>query len=170
MRANKIIFATDFSHLSDEALQYAATLAKEADATLLIAHVEELPAIYGEGAMYYGVPEPDRKALEKMLVGVVPHDPEIRFEHRLLFGDPADELVALAEREQADIGANIPYHVAEADVVGRPLKQRWVGALQAGQPQLEQGARRDEQCVAAIARRHSALENHPTAAAFGERS
>jgi nucleotide-binding universal stress UspA family protein len=103
MRANKIIFATDFSHLSDEALQYAATLAKEADATLLIAHVEELPAIYGEGAMYYGVPEPDRKALEKMLVGVVPHDPEIRCEHRLLFGDPADELVALAEREQADM-------------------------------------------------------------------
>ena len=43
------------------------------------------------------------EALEKMLVSVTPPDPEIRFEHRLLFGDPADELVALAEREQADM-------------------------------------------------------------------
>ena len=63
MRANKIIFATDFSHLSDEALRYAATLAKEAGATLVIVHVEELPAIYGEGAMYYGVPEPDLRKI-----------------------------------------------------------------------------------------------------------
>jgi len=103
MVTKKIIFATDFSHHSDAALSQAASLARDSDGTLLIVHVEELPTLYGEGSMYYGVPEPDRSALEKMLAAIVPDDPSVRYEHRLLFGSPAEELVGLAEREKADL-------------------------------------------------------------------
>lgn len=103
MNTKRIIFATDFSHLSDAALSEAAALARDSNGLLIIAHVEELPTLYGEGSMYYGLPEPDRGALEKMLAAVVPDDPAVRFEHRLLFGNPAEELVSLAKRENADL-------------------------------------------------------------------
>jgi universal stress protein A len=103
MNTKKIIFPTDFSHLSDAALAQATALARDSNGLLLIVHVQELPAIYGEGSMYYGLPEPDLGALKKMLAAVVPDDPKVRYEHRLLFGSPAEELVGLAQREKADL-------------------------------------------------------------------
>lgn len=103
MEARKILFPTDFSHMSDAALPEAADLARGAGATLLIAHVEEPPMMYGAGAMYYGSPEPDRDTLRNMLNEVVPPTSDVPYEHHLLFGDPAAELVALAERENVDL-------------------------------------------------------------------
>jgi universal stress protein A len=103
MKTKKIIFPTDFSHLSDAALSHATALARDSNGLLLIVHVEELPTLYGEGAMYYGVPEPDLGALKKMLAAVVPDDPNVHFEHRWLVGNPAEELVSLAKREKADL-------------------------------------------------------------------
>src|SRR5581483_2281142 len=66
MNAKKIVFPTDFSTLSDSALAYATTLARDAGAKLLIVHVEEPPTAYGGGEMYYGIIEADTKALAKM--------------------------------------------------------------------------------------------------------
>jgi universal stress protein A len=43
MNYKKTLFATDFSPASDAALKYATSLARDSGATLLIAHVEELP-------------------------------------------------------------------------------------------------------------------------------
>ena len=42
MFAKKILFPTDFSHLSDAALQHASTLAADIGASLVIMHVEDL--------------------------------------------------------------------------------------------------------------------------------
>ena len=103
MNAKKILFPTDFSHLSDVALHQATVLAKEANALLMILHVEEPPVVYGEGAMYYGVPEPDQAALQKMLENVKPTLDGVRFEHRMIYGDPATEIVNMAKEEQADM-------------------------------------------------------------------
>ena len=103
MHAKKILFPTDFSTLSDAALRHATSLAKDAGATLIIAHVEEPPAAYGTGEMYYGLPDPDLPALTKMLEAVVPSDPSVRFEHRMVTGDPAGEIVALAAQEKVDL-------------------------------------------------------------------
>ena len=72
-------------------------------AKLLIVHVEEPPAAYGTGEMYYGIPDPDNPALHKMLTAVVPDDRTVPYEHRMITGDPADEIVALAEEEKADL-------------------------------------------------------------------
>lgn len=100
---SKIIFPTDFSTCSDAGLKYATTLAKEHDATLVIAHVEEPPMAYGGGEMYYGIPEPDTAALQKMLEKIVPTDPSVPYEHKLVIGDPADAVVDLAKEEKAEL-------------------------------------------------------------------
>lgn len=103
MKAQKILFPTDYSHLSDSALRYATTLARESGATLIIAHIEEPPIAYGGGEMYYGIPDPDRAEVRRMLDAVKPTDPAVPFTHRLVMGDPADEIVRLAEEEKVDM-------------------------------------------------------------------
>lgn len=103
MQAKKILFPTDFSTVSDEALRFAAMLARDTGATLHIVHVEEPPTAYGGGEMYYGVPEPDTGALKRMLEAVKPDDPKVAHEQHLLIGNPADEVIEYAKREQVDM-------------------------------------------------------------------
>ncbi len=103
MKASKILFPTDFSHASDAALAYATALCRDSGAAMLIVHVEEPPINYGGGEMYYGLPEPDTDALRKMLLAVVPTEPNVRHEHRLVIGDPAAEIVRMAEAEHVDL-------------------------------------------------------------------
>lgn len=103
MHARKILFPTDFSHLSDAALNHATALARDTGAMLLIVHVEEPPMAYGGGEMYYGIPEPDQAEVRRMTEAVKPSDPSVRYEHRLVNGSPADEIVRVAEEEQVDM-------------------------------------------------------------------
>jgi universal stress protein A len=103
MYAKKILFPTDFSTSSDAGLEQATSLARDTGASLLIVHVEEPPAAYGGGEMYYGVLEPDNTELVKMLEAVVPHDANVPYEHRMLMGDPATEIVRLADEEKVDL-------------------------------------------------------------------
>jgi nucleotide-binding universal stress UspA family protein len=103
IRARKVLFATDFSQLSDAALGQAAALARDSGAKLLIVHVEEPPSAYGGGELYYGVPEPDHHAVQQMLAKIRPEDPAIPVEHHLLMGDPASEIAELAEKEGVDL-------------------------------------------------------------------
>jgi len=98
-----VLFPTDFSTVADEALEYAASLAKERGAKLLIVHVAEPPAAYGIGEMYYGVPDPDTPYLERLLEQVVPKTVAVAYEHRLLLGDPANEITRLAKEEGVEM-------------------------------------------------------------------
>lgn len=99
----KILYPTDFSTCSDAGLEHATSLAKDKNATLLIVHVEEPPMAYGGGEMYYGIPEPDTDALKTMLQKVVPTDPNVPYEHRLVVGDPAEAVVNLAVEEDVSL-------------------------------------------------------------------
>lgn len=103
MTFRKIVFPTDFSHTGDAALAFAAGLAREHGAMLYIVHVQEPPAYYGGGEMYYGTLDPTVEQLTGLLEDVVPSDPTVRFEHRMLMGDPADALVQFAKDENADL-------------------------------------------------------------------
>ncbi|HTN74247.1 MAG TPA: universal stress protein, partial [Pirellulaceae bacterium] len=94
---------TDFSHTGDAALTMAADLASANNAMLYIVHVEEPPAYYGGGEMYYGMLDPTTDEQIKMLEAVKPADPTVQFQHRLLSGEPASALVAFAESEQIDL-------------------------------------------------------------------
>ena len=103
MKAKKILFPTDFSTHSDAGMKHATSLARDTGAKLIIVHVEEPPTAYGGGEMYYGIPEPDTDALQRMLEAVVPTSPEVPYEHRLIIGDPATEIVRLANDEHVDM-------------------------------------------------------------------
>ena len=103
MNAKKVLFPTDFSTLSDAALEYASSVAAESGASMLIIHVEEPPLAYGAGDMYYGVLEPDTEALETMLARIVPTNSTVPYAHRLLIGPPAEEIVRLAHEEDVDL-------------------------------------------------------------------
>jgi nucleotide-binding universal stress UspA family protein len=103
MKANKILFPTDFSHTGDAALELATALTRDSGATLLIVHTEEPPMAYGGGEFYYGMPNPATADLEKMLHDVKPTDPSVPFEYRMITGDPASAIVRLAEDEDVDL-------------------------------------------------------------------
>lgn len=103
MKLDKILFPTDFSHTGDAALEMATALARDTGAKMLIVHVEEPPMAYGGGEMYYGVPDPQTEDLEEMLAKVVPTDPSVPHEHRLIVGDPSTAIPRMAEQEQVDL-------------------------------------------------------------------
>ena len=103
MSTKKILFPTDFSHASDAALAMASSLARDQEAKLLIAHVEEPPPAYGSGKLYYGLPDPGYEELKNMLDNVVPADPQVGYEHRLITGEPASAIVDLAKQEHVDL-------------------------------------------------------------------
>jgi universal stress protein A len=103
MAAQTILFPTDFSTASDAALKHAEALAKSSGARLLIVHVEEPPLAYGGGELYYGLPEPNSERIQKMLQDIKPADPAVPYEHRMTMGDPAGEVVRIAEEEKAEM-------------------------------------------------------------------
>jgi nucleotide-binding universal stress UspA family protein len=103
MNTKTILVPTDFSKLCQASLDYATGLARDMKARLVIMHVQEPPAAYGGGEMYYGIPEPDDTELQRMLGELKPNDPAVPFEHRLVAGDPAAEIVAMAEELRSEL-------------------------------------------------------------------
>lgn len=103
MELKSILFPSDFSHCGDEALAFATMLARDCKAKMLIVHVEEPPAAYVGEFMYYGLPEPNREHLQHLLEKIVPADPNVPFEHHLLFGDPAHQLIEFANEQGVDL-------------------------------------------------------------------
>jgi nucleotide-binding universal stress UspA family protein len=103
MNAPKILYPTDFSTTGQTALEMATSLARDRGATLVIMHVEEPPMAYGGGELYYGIDEPSREDLKRMLSEVVPADPAVACEHRLMIGSPATAIIEMAERENVEL-------------------------------------------------------------------
>jgi len=103
MNASKILCPTDFSTMGQTALEMATSLARDRGATLVIMHVEEPPMAYGGGELYYGIEEPNREELKRMLSEVVPADPAVPYEHRLMIGSPATAIVEMAQRENVNL-------------------------------------------------------------------
>jgi nucleotide-binding universal stress UspA family protein len=108
MNLNRILFATDYSAASRSALPFAASLARATGATLLIAHVTDREQ-YPVGESFDEEPQPDPAQVHD-LKAIVPTDPAVKYEHRLVYGEPgsphpvnvADEIVKLARNEKFD--------------------------------------------------------------------
>jgi nucleotide-binding universal stress UspA family protein len=101
-----ILHPTDFSAFSQQAFHLACSLARDHRSKLIILHVvttlgPEL-VTYGE-AVSQLEPESYRATLWADLRAVQPADPNIRVEHRLAEGDPAAEIVRLAQETQAGL-------------------------------------------------------------------
>ena len=102
MSRKKILYATDFSPVSIAAFETAESLARSDHALLLIVHVAAPPYL-GEGEILYGLAADERASLERNLADVKPADPTLEYEHRLLIGNPAKEIVRVAEVEHVDL-------------------------------------------------------------------
>jgi nucleotide-binding universal stress UspA family protein len=108
MNIQRILFPTDFSHYNDGALEYAKTLAAEADAILYIVHVDEmqdLHAAMGESGYLIAaaVAHEGRPEVRRRLEEVVPTTEDAIYEHYYLQGSPVNEIVQFAERENVDL-------------------------------------------------------------------
>jgi nucleotide-binding universal stress UspA family protein len=99
----KILHATDFSESSSFAFRLACALARDYGARLVVLHVAPSPMVaYAEGIF---VPEPEvsHEELEAQLREMLPREPQIVVEHRLVEGDPASEIVQVAQEAHCDV-------------------------------------------------------------------
>jgi nucleotide-binding universal stress UspA family protein len=103
MNVKTILFPSDFSSKADEAFDFAAAMAQQNGAKLLVVHVEEPPLVYGDGTFYYGIPDPDEGALQEMLGKLQPQQAGIPCEHFLLKGSPAGAIVDFAKEKGVDL-------------------------------------------------------------------
>ena len=99
----KILFPTDFSRLSEAALTLATSIARDRHAELIILHVQEPPAAYAAGELYFGPMEPDTEAIRQTLEQVRVSDPSVPCIHHLVMGDPAKEIVKCADEMHMDL-------------------------------------------------------------------
>lgn len=105
MNAKTILFPTDFSDCSSEALEYATSLAKESGGKLLIVHAEESFVPFGGEDVYAGLLEEAFEDLQKELDQVVPTDPTVDYARQMLRGSeaPAKRIVKYATKEKVDL-------------------------------------------------------------------
>ncbi len=104
MKADKILFATDFSEHSKAARHFATSLARDSGAMLLIVHaVEPPPHAPDRGFTGYVEEGEDTTYARRKLNEIVPTDPAVRCRHMLLDGVAADEIVRCAEDERVDL-------------------------------------------------------------------
>jgi universal stress protein A len=83
----KILHPTDFSDHSRAAFDLACALARDYGAELLILHVNRATPIYAPDGIVVGVPVEEPFEHE---------DPSIKVEHKLVDGDPAEQIVKAA--------------------------------------------------------------------------
>jgi universal stress protein A len=109
MPDKKILYATDYSEGSLNALQFAEWLARSTDSKLLIAHVCQAEQ-YPVGELFSDMPDFDQHEMDR-LNAVQPCDPKIACEHRLVYGElgtaqvtrPADAILKLAHDENVEM-------------------------------------------------------------------
>lgn len=102
MQAGTILVATDFSPSSRKALDWATALGQATGAKLLIVTVEPGQPTSNFGSIYQGLADPGIAELAKRLAELVPCEGGVRCEHRILRGEPASEILKLAEEEKVD--------------------------------------------------------------------
>lgn len=101
MHAKRILCPVDFSETSDVALDVASKLARASDAKLFIVHVEENAAVVHPG-LFGGLPPVTWKERHK-LSNALPTATEVTFEHALLVGNPANEIIEFAKQRDIDL-------------------------------------------------------------------
>jgi len=98
-----ILHPTDFSDRSELALKLASALARDYQANLTIVHVAQEPVIlFTEGI----IPPPQDDHLEEVreqLESIEPTDPNVNVTHHLVEGNPATEILRVADMTNADL-------------------------------------------------------------------
>jgi nucleotide-binding universal stress UspA family protein len=92
----KILHPTDFSDHSRTAFDLACALARDYGAELLILHVNRATPIYAPDGIVVGVPVEEPYELRGKLAQLRPEDPRVKAEHKLVDGDPAEQILKAA--------------------------------------------------------------------------
>lgn len=103
MNVNTILCPVDFSESGNAAVEYAAALARESDARIVLLHVVENPLAYDTT---FSAPAPTAKEIEdaeRRFHAVCPDLAEQQCEHRIIEGDPAPAIIKTAVDEGADL-------------------------------------------------------------------
>jgi nucleotide-binding universal stress UspA family protein len=107
MKVNSILFPTDFSHYNDAALEYACTLAAEANAKLYIVHVHDLTSVdptWGEAGFIHAEERSWEDAVSRrQLEKVKPTVSSVKFEQHFLTGRPGTAIVDFAADNKVDL-------------------------------------------------------------------
>jgi nucleotide-binding universal stress UspA family protein len=98
-----IVHPTDFSEHSDYAFRLACSLARDQRARLVVLHVAP-SFVVSSGQLLTPIQTEFRvDQLWKDLHGIRAEDPEVRLEHRLAKGDPATEILRVAQEIHCDL-------------------------------------------------------------------
>ena len=110
---NKILVPVDYSECSRAALTFAAELARKEDAELDIVHVWDRPTYVSEAVMVRQSAGPSRSLIEMIrenaerdmdeFVAQAKLPAGLRFQRRLLSGNPAMKILAELERKEHDL-------------------------------------------------------------------
>src|SRR5262245_49238634 len=103
MTGPKIVVATDFLRGSRIALDFAASVARDRQGSLLVVHVKDLLASSRDAGPLYPIPNElaQDDELKQRLQEFAPDSLGIPVTRLLLEGDPADTICELAEKEGA---------------------------------------------------------------------
>jgi nucleotide-binding universal stress UspA family protein len=101
-----ILYPTDFSPRSEYAFQLASALARDYSARLIVVHVVQPPAVaYGEmfidlpSETFEGIKDRAQEALRQLPTPA----PQVTVETRVVEGDPATQIVQLAQDARCDL-------------------------------------------------------------------
>jgi nucleotide-binding universal stress UspA family protein len=99
----QILHPTDFSGPSDYAFRLACALARDYGAALIVLHVHHEPvAVFAEGGFVPPRPEDDA-VLRSQLEEIRCDDPTVVVSHRLVEGNPPEEILRSADELGADL-------------------------------------------------------------------
>jgi nucleotide-binding universal stress UspA family protein len=98
-----ILHPTDFSERSAQAFDLACSLAREANARLIVVHVAPNVAIAGELAPLPSQPTTVWRTVQEQLANLRPTDDCVRVEHHLCEGPPANEILRVAQDFDCDL-------------------------------------------------------------------
>lgn len=99
----RILHATDFSDLSKAAFDVACALARDHNAELTVVHVVPPPAVYAPDGIAMPMPVEEPYEARAELARILPDDPRVKVEHKLLEGSPAHEILKFADSMHADL-------------------------------------------------------------------
>ncbi|MDF3027236.1 MAG: UspA protein [Fluviicola sp.] len=102
----KILVPTDFSILSDNALDYAVQLAKKTGAELLLFHVYFVPASMYDPLLIIPseqeLEKETKSSLEKLKEKILKTNPDAKISYHTVAGAAYEEIICYAEKEKVD--------------------------------------------------------------------
>jgi nucleotide-binding universal stress UspA family protein len=99
----KILVPVDFSSITPAVVSWAASLARDRKASLILLHVQEPVGDNYAGEMYWPVPHVENPNVRRALLEVEPEDPTIIRKHRLELGAAPETILDVAADEQVDL-------------------------------------------------------------------